>query len=279
MGECLCEFESRSGHHQGEARRFATAAERENVLPLLFWGRAPSVPGIPETDVGDNASGVRWTYKTLLGEFGPQEGWWPRGGPFETMTGAVLTQNTAWRNAERALELLREAGALSHSAVLKLPIERLEELVRPCGSWRRKARTLAAIARTIDRHEGGLPGLLGQDVDALRETLLAVRGIGPETADAILLYAAGHPVFVVDAYARRYLTRHGICDARASYEQVKGLFESALGLDAAVLAGCHALLVTLGKSFCRVSPVCDECPLRNDLPGPELRSSRTPASA
>ncbi len=218
--------------------------------------------------MSDNASRVRWAVETLLREFGPQD-WWPGGDPFETMAGAVLTQNTAWRNAERSLELLREAGALSAPAVLELPVERIEELVRPAGGWRRKARTLAALARTTDRHEGGLQELLGQDADSLRDELLAVRGIGPETADAILLYAAGRPVFVVDAYARRYVSRHGICGERAGYGEIQELFERALGGDAAMLAESHALLVALGKRFCRADPVCGECPLRKDLPAPE----------
>ncbi|MCK4409232.1 MAG: hypothetical protein KAW67_04060, partial [Candidatus Eisenbacteria sp.] len=131
---------------------------------------------------------------------------------------------------------------------------------------RRKARTLAALANTIQREKGGLPGLLSMDPGRLREALLAIHGIGSETADAILLYAGGHPVFVVDAYTRRFIERHGIADARAGYGEIQGLFEDALVHDTGAFAECHALLVELGKRFCRSDPVCGECPLRKDLP-------------
>jgi endonuclease-3 related protein len=208
---------------------------------------------------------LRWAYESLLSEFGPQ-GWWPGRGPFEIMVGAVLTQNAAWRNAERAIECVREAGALTPAAVATLPLGRLEQLVRSAGAWRRKARTLAALARTIEAQEGGLQGLLSTDPALLRRTLLAIRGIGPETADAILLYAGGHPVFVVDAYTRRFLERHRIARARAPYDAVQSLFMDALGHDADAFAECHALLVELGKRFCRPEPICCECPLRKDLP-------------
>lgn len=207
---------------------------------------------------------VRMAYETLLSAFGPQN-WWPGGGPFEIIAGAVLTQNSAWRNSELALELMRCAGVLDSAAVSSLPIEDLEGLVRPAGSWRRKARTIAALARAIEADAGGLPGFLSRDAAELRRTLLAVPGVGPETADAILLYAAGRPVFVVDAYTRRYLERHGIADRRAPYDSIRNLFEAALGCDVPALAECHALLVELGKRYCRPSPLCEKCPLKADL--------------
>jgi endonuclease-3 related protein len=160
---------------------------------------------------------------------------------------------------------MRRADALTHAAVSGLPIGHIEELVRPAGSWRRKARTVAELARIVERHGGGLRAFLATEPDRLRETLLAVHGIGPETADAILLYAGGHPVFVVDAYTRRYLTRHGLASEQAGYEEIQSLFENALGMDVNALAECHALLVELGKRFCRPSPACAQCPLRRDL--------------
>ncbi|MCK4512849.1 endonuclease III domain-containing protein [bacterium] len=208
---------------------------------------------------------LRWAYQSLLREFGPQ-GWWPGRSPFEIMVGAILTQNAAWRNAERAIERVRAAGALTPAAVATLPLAGLEQLVRPAGAWRRKARTLAALAETIEGEEGGLQGLLSGDPAPLRETLLAIRGIGPETADAMLLYAGGHPVFVVDAYTRRFVERHGIASGRAPYDSLQKLFTDALGHDADAFAECHALLVELGKRFCRPEPICCECPLRKDLP-------------
>ncbi len=273
MGECLCEFESRSGHHRCETGRLAAAAEREYVLPQLVCVAAQIVPAgalrlvRDAEDPGMTEIGARllWAYESLLSEFGSQ-GWWPGRDPFEIMVGAVLTQNAAWRNAERAIERLREAGALTPAAVTTLPLDRLEQLVRSAGAWRRKARTLAALAETIEGEKGGLQGLLSSDPVLLRETLLAIRGIGPETADAMLLYAAGYPVFVVDAYTRRFVERHGIADARAPYDAVQRLFTDALGHDADAFAECHALFVELGKRFCHPEPICCECPLRKDLP-------------
>ncbi|MCK4511815.1 endonuclease III domain-containing protein [bacterium] len=210
---------------------------------------------------------LRWAYESLLTAFGPQE-WWPGGGPFEIMVGAILTQNANWRNAQRAIEQMRERGALTPAAVSTLPLDQLERLVRPAGAWRRKARTLVALANAIQSEEQGLPGLLAMDSEHLRKTLLAIHGIGSETADAIVLYAGGHAVFVVDAYTRRFVERHGISDSRASYAEIQGLFEHALGHDAEAFAECHALLVELGKRFCRPEPLCSECPLIKDLPQP-----------
>ena len=213
----------------------------------------------------DTGARLRWAYESLLAEFGPQE-WWPGGGPFEIMVGAVLTQNANWRNAQHAIERMRKRAALTPAAVAALPLDRLERLVRPAGTWRRKARTLAALADAILGNEHGLPGLLAMEPELLRETLLAIHGIGCETADAIALYAGGHAVFVVDAYTRRFVERHGMSHSRAAYAEVQRLFEDALGHDAEAFAECHALLVELGKGFCRSEPLCAECPLRKDLP-------------
>jgi endonuclease-3 related protein len=210
---------------------------------------------------------LRWAYESLLTAFGPQE-WWPGGGPFEIMVGAVLTQNANWRNAQRAIERMRERGAMTPAAVATMPLDHLERLVRSAGAWRRKARTLAALAKAIQSEEQGLPGLLAMHPELLRKTLLAIHGIGSETADAIVLYAGGHAVFVVDAYTRRFVERHGISDSRASYAEIQSLFEHALGHDAEAFAECHALLVELGKRFCRPEPLCSECPLIKDLPQP-----------
>jgi len=269
VGECLCEFESRSGHHRRETEKISLRRQNATTFCRFFFpwtaeGRQ-TVAGGREIDLLERASRVKSAYEALLSALGPQN-WWPGGGPFEIIAGAVLTQNSAWRNAERALELMRRAGALDSAAVSNLPIDDLEELVRPAGAWRRKARTIAALARAIDADENGLPGFLGRDTQALRMTLLAVRGVGPETADAILLYACGRPVFVVDAYTRRYLERHGIAGSGASYDDIQRFCEHALSGGAMALAECHALMVELGKRYCRPSPLCGECPLRGDLP-------------
>ncbi len=233
-------------------------------MPVHGPGFAPNVedPGMTET-----GARLRWAFESLLTAFGPQE-WWPGGGPFEIMVGAVLTQNANWRNAQCAIERMRERGALTPAAVAALPLDQLEELVRPAGGWRRKTRTLAALANAIQREEQGLSGLMATDPGPLRTTLLAIHGIGSETADAIVLYAGGHAVFVVDAYTRRFVERHGISDSRAAYAEIQSLFEDALGHDAEAFAECHALLVELGKRFCRPEPLCAECPLIKDLPQP-----------
>jgi endonuclease-3 related protein len=249
-----------------------------SVLPLLLvtGGAVTGNRDAPREGAGgsDTAAGrearVRRAFETLRTAFGPQN-WWPGDGPFEIMVGAVLTQNSSWRNVERALERMRDADAMTHSAVADLPIERVEELVRPAGSWRRKARTVAALARAVERHGGGPRAFLAKEPGRLRETLLAVHGIGPETADSILLYAGGHPVFVVDAYTRRYLARHGLAPERARYADVQELFERALGGGVEALAECHALMVELGKRFCRPTPSCPECPLKGDLTKPQAR--------
>ena len=217
-------------------------------------------PGLNET-----GARLRWAFESLLAAFGPQE-WWPGGGPFEIMVGAVLTQNANWRNAQCAIERMREKGALTPAAVATMPLDHLEGLVRSAGAWKRKARTLSALAKAIQGEERGLPGLLAMHPDLLRRTLLAIHGIGSETADAIALYAGGHAVFVVDAYTRRFVERHGISGRRASYAEIQTLFEDALGHDAEAFAECHALLVELGKRFCRPEPLCDKCLLKKDLP-------------
>lgn len=203
-------------------------------------------------------------YETLLGAYGPQ-GWWPSDGPFEMMVGAVLTQGTAWTNAARAIDALRHAGALRSARLAAMPGSEIRSLIRPAGFFRRKARTLAALSALIEGRDGGLGGLLEDDTPTLRRTLLGVDGIGEETADAILLYAAGRPVFVVDAYTRRLAVRHGIAPEGACYAQVQRAFADALPGDATLLGEFHALIVELGKRSCRPVPLCEGCPLAGDL--------------
>jgi len=208
---------------------------------------------------------IRTIYHVLLAAYGPQ-GWWPGNHPFETVVGAILTQNTAWRNVELALVGLRTRGALAGPESLgRLAPDELERLIRPAGFRRRKAGTLRALLSRVSREPGGLSGLLSRGEADLRRALLEIRGIGPETADSILLYAAGRPLFVADAYARRIAGRHGLADAGAPYGDVQRLFQSALPRSARVMNEYHALIVRLGKTRCRPTPACAGCPLAWDL--------------
>lgn len=201
-------------------------------------------------------------YRTLLDTYGPR-GWWPGEGPFEVMVGAILTQNTAWRNVERALGNLKNAGVLSPAGLRTLPPERLEQLLRPAGYFRVKARRLRALLDYLHQKHGDDPASLARgDLETLRRELLGVHGVGPETADSILLYAAGHPTFVVDAYTRRLLGRLGLVPEKADYEEVRALFMAHLPHDPALFNEYHALIVHHGKERCRRrEPRCEQCPL------------------
>lgn len=223
--------------------------------------------------------------------YGPQR-WWPAQSRFEVIVGAFLTQNTAWTNVEKAMANLR-ARALSPAAVRALPLRRLEQLVRPAGYFRQKALRLKQFVRWLDeRYGGSLPRMFAQPTEKLRTELLALNGVGPETADSILLYAGGHEVFVVDAYTRRVLERHGLARPRTPYEEIRQRFERALwGCAEPSDVGCvprhprsrmsaakrseraqrfnemHALLVRVGNQFCKKQvAACGECPLRTFLP-------------
>ncbi len=198
-------------------------------------------------------------FERLLAHFGPQH-WWPGETPFEIMVGAILTQNTAWSNVERAIANLRAAGALDARAIVAADPERLAVWLRPSGYFNVKARRLRAFCRWY-LAEGGFEALRRQDTPALRRALLAVQGIGPETADDILLYAFERPVFVVDAYTRRLFSRLGLTDTQA-YEPLRAELEAALPRDVALFNEYHALIVQQGKSVCRPRPRCADCCLR-----------------
>lgn len=209
-------------------------------------------------------------YRRLLERFGPQ-GWWPARTPFEVIVGAILTQSVAWTNVERAIAALDAAGLLSPEALAAAPAERLAPLIRPAGYYNAKARKLKAFVDYLfDRHGGRLERLFALPPEAARSALLAVHGIGPETADSILLYAGGLPTFVVDAYTVRILSRlrpggRAPAPGRApgdGYEAFRRYFMGALPADPALFNEYHALLVALGKDFCRKrDPRCAECPL------------------
>ncbi len=203
-------------------------------------------------------------YARLCAHFGPQH-WWPsRGGAFEIIVGAILTQNTAWTNVEKALVNLKRARLLTPARIQRVERARLARLVRPSGYFNQKAKKLKAFAAFLrKKHRGSLARLFAQELGALRAELLGVFGIGPETADSIILYAAGKPIFVVDAYTRRLCARLGLAGADASYDELQQLFSAHLPRDAALFNDYHAQLVMLGKYFClKRAPRCGTCPAR-----------------
>jgi endonuclease-3 related protein len=209
---------------------------------------------------------IRQSYDALFGHWGEQH-WWPARTRFEMMLGAILTQNTAWSNVERAISNLRKNGALDFQSLEKASPEELAEWIRPAGYFNQKAGYIKGMLETIRRDFGGsLARLFALDTPALRNELLSWRGIGPETADSILLYAGKRPVFVVDAYTRRFLARHGWCDKTASYDVVARLFTESLPEDVPLYNEYHALIVRLGKEHCNARPRCDGCPLAGFLP-------------
>lgn len=202
-------------------------------------------------------------YDRLFEAFGPQH-WWPGRTRFEVVVGAVLTQNTNWRNVERAIANLEKHGHLSLDGILKC--RDLPELVRPSGYYNVKARRLRALCEHIQEH-GGLEAMFDLPIGELRERLLSVKGIGEETADSIVLYAAEKPVFVVDAYTRRVLARIGLIEGSETYAQIQRLFMGSIRKDVQLYNEYHALLVRLGKIACKKGgPDCGPCPL-NDLCG------------
>jgi endonuclease-3 related protein len=204
-------------------------------------------------------------YERLFARYGPQ-GWWPGDGCFEIAVGAILTQNTNWTNVEKAIGNLKRAGCLSAEKLYSLPIEQLAELIRPAGYFNLKAQRLGNFLQWLfDKHDGDIESLAELAPSVLREQLLGIKGIGPETADSICLYAFDKPVFVVDAYTGRIFGRHGFLDEGCGYQQIQELFESDLGKDAQLYNEYHALIVQLGKEHCKKKPKCRGCPLE-DLP-------------
>ena len=208
-------------------------------------------------------------YAALLEHFGPGY-WWPASSPFEVAVGVVLTQNTNWRNVEKALANLRRLGPLTPVFLWSLSPEDLAEAIRPSGYFTLKAGRLRNLLAFLARKAGGaappeddrLDCLRGLPLEGLREELLAVRGIGPESADSILLYALGLPSFVADAYTFRLLHRHGFVGEEAGYEELREAFVGVLPEDVRIYNECHALIVRLGKTFChKRSPDCRSCPL------------------
>jgi endonuclease-3 related protein len=204
-------------------------------------------------------------YDLLFERFGAQH-WWPGETQFEIMTGAILTQNTNWTNVEKAIGNLKRAGLLEPKRIYQFDTSKLAELIRPAGYYNIKAKRLKNfLAWLFNEYGGQLKDLDDVPTEILRGQLLSITGIGPETADSILLYALDRPVFVVDAYTARIATRHHLIDSGADYEQLRELFQSNLPEDVRLFNEYHALLVRVGKEFCRPRPNCGDCPL-NHLP-------------
>lgn len=206
-------------------------------------------------------------YEAMSQKLGPMH-WWPARTPFEVIVGAILTQNTAWTNVEKAIENLRRERLLNFSAIENIPTARLARLVRSSGYFRQKAKKLKAFVHFLrDEYGGSLSRMFATPTAELREKLLAVHGIGPETADSILLYAGNHAIFVVDAYTRRILTRHGLSNEESAYDDIRLLFENHVPRDVNLYNEYHALIVNTGKHWCRSkNPHCTECPLGRFLP-------------
>lgn len=205
-------------------------------------------------------------HRTLFTALGPLE-WWPGESPFEVMVGAVLVQNTSWRNVERAIENLREARVLEPHRLAAVAAAELEELIRPAGYFRVKARRLRNLVEfVVDRYDGSLDAMRAVETSQLRAELLAVHGVGPETADSILLYAFDKPVMVVDAYTHRTWARHGWIDYEADYHRLQEQIAGELPDDAPLLNEMHAELVHVGHHWCKRVPLCEACPLAPLLP-------------
>ena len=205
-------------------------------------------------------------YERLLKAYGPQH-WWPAETALEVMVGAVLTQNTHWLGVERAITNLRRGGLLSVDKLNGVDTDKLARIIRPSGSFNLKARRLKnLIALVVEDYGGDLEVMGGEETYKLRKELLAVKGVGPETADSILLYSFNKPVFVIDAYTRRVLSRHGLVEHTADYTELQALFLQTLPLDASIFNEYHALLVNVGKQHCKRWPICQGCPLEPLLP-------------
>jgi len=206
-------------------------------------------------------------FNALFKAYGPQH-WWPGRSRFEIIVGAILTQSTSWTNVEAAIRNLRSERLLTPAEIQRVPIAKLARLIRPSGYFRQKAKKLKALTSFLfEAYGGSLTRMFRTPTSTLRSQLLAVHGIGPETADSILLYGGNHPVFVIDTYARRILERHHLASPRQPYEELRSLFESSLPSNPQLFNEYHALIVETGKRFCRKSEaLCSECPLKPFLP-------------
>ena len=204
-------------------------------------------------------------YNSLFKHFGPQR-WWPGETPFEVIIGTILTQNTSWDNVEKAIASLKESGRFTPHGLYNTQADILAGLIKSSGYFNIKAKRLRNfLSLLFNEYEGDLDDMLKEDGLILRHKLLDVNGIGPETADSILLYAAEYPIFVVDAYTKRIFSRHGYIPADATYHQIQELFMKSLSGDTYLYNEYHALIVRVGKELCKKNPFCNDCPIEYDL--------------
>jgi len=206
---------------------------------------------------------LRKIHKALLDHYGPQN-WWPGDTPFEVAVGAILTQNTNWGNVERAIANLKKTNSLNPMTLLKMPQQEVALQIKPSGYNNIKAERLREFLNfLVKNYKGSMNNMRKEPTHSLRERLLDVKGIGPETADSMLLYALEKPVFVIDAYTKRVLSRHGIVRRKAAYHEVQEIFHKHLPADTSLFNEYHALFVKLGKDFCKPEPKCHRCPLEH----------------
>lgn len=208
---------------------------------------------------------IRRVYKSLLENYGPQS-WWPSDSPFETMVGAILTQNTTWTHVEKAINNLKANKALTPETILYRDEAQIAAWIKPSGYYNVKTRRLRALCAWLVE-SGGEEAIAKMPTPALREALLGVKGVGPETCDDILLYALNRPVFVIDNYTRRIFSRLDLIDGGESYDELQALFEQAMGDDRDVFSEYHALIVIHAKEVCRKKPACHACCFATSCPG------------
>jgi len=208
-------------------------------------------------------SNLALIYRKLYACFGPQF-WWPAQSRFEVIVGAILTQNTSWLNVEKAIKNIKAGKYMSPKKLYNLPDKKLAKVIRPAGYYNIKARRLKNFLKVfLKYYRGSVSRMASVDVKSLREELLEINGIGPETADSVLLYALNRPVFVIDAYTRRIMNRLGFVDEAVKYNDLQACFHLLLPQDLGLYNDFHAQFVALGKDFCRPKPACSDCPLTN----------------
>ncbi len=213
----------------------------------------------------ETTSILRKYFDTLFDFFGPQF-WWPGETPFEVIIGAILTQNTTWKNVEKAISNLKKENLLSPDKLYTVSPQKLATLIKPSGYYNQKSKKIASFMRYFKQEYNlNINNMQPVPTDILRDQLLNIFGIGPETADSILLYALSRPVFVVDAYTRRIFSRHKLLDKNDSYENIRSFFETSLEKNIAFYNEYHALIVSLGKDYCKPTPKCTDCPLKKFL--------------
>ena len=214
-------------------------------------------------------------YNDLLDHIGPRN-WWPADSPFEVIIGAILTQNTAWKNVEKAIKNLKKNNLLSPKFLFRVPIDSLAELIRPSGYFNQKAKKIKYfLDYFINTYSGSIDLIKQQKTEILREELLAINGIGPETADAILLYALQKPIFVVDSYTRRIFSRHNWFHEDIVYQEMQDYFMNRLEKNVVLYNEFHALIDYIGHYFCKKNPDCSLCPLIDRLPESQKNSEKS----